>query len=167
MEPRLLVGATQDGWVSSLTHWVSEHGGAQLVGQALTPSDVVEADFDVLVVDVFSGDSIPLHLLTKQAFEQYRRHLKDDGVLAVHISNLYLDLAPVVRRLSTEIQTTCVIVQDKAPPDKHLSDSIWALLLTDPRKVEMLLQSPSAKVAERVEARLWTDDYVNLLSALR
>lgn len=67
MEPRLLVGATQRGWVTGLTHWVSEHGGAQLVGQALTPSDVTEADFDVLVLDSWSS------LLTRRLIDEVQR----------------------------------------------------------------------------------------------
>ncbi|MFP3881914.1 MAG: CpaE family protein [Actinomycetota bacterium] len=66
MEPRLLVGATQNGWVTTLTHWVSEHGGAQLVGQALTPSDV-DGDFDVLVLDSSSS------LLTGRIVDRVQR----------------------------------------------------------------------------------------------
>lgn len=67
LEPRLLVGATQNGWVTGLTHWVSEHGGAQLVGQALTPSDVDDVDFDVLVVDSWSS------LLTRRVVDEVQR----------------------------------------------------------------------------------------------
>ena len=67
MEPRLLVGATQDGWVTSLTQWISEHGGAQLVGQALTPNDVNGVDFDVLIMDSWSS------LLTHRMVEQVQR----------------------------------------------------------------------------------------------
>jgi len=67
VEARLLVGATQHGWVTALTHWVSEHGGAQMVGQALTPSDVVDADFDVLVLDSWSS------LLTRRLVDQVQR----------------------------------------------------------------------------------------------
>jgi MinD-like ATPase involved in chromosome partitioning or flagellar assembly len=67
MEARLLVGATQHGWVTDLTHWLSEHGGAQLVGQALTPSDVHDVDFDVLVVDTWSS------LLTRRLVDQVQR----------------------------------------------------------------------------------------------
>ncbi len=67
VEARLLVGATQHGWVTTLTHWVSEHGGAQLVGQALTPSDVADTDFDVLVLDSWSS------LLTRRLVDQVQR----------------------------------------------------------------------------------------------
>ena len=56
--------------------------------------------FDLLVLDAFSGDAIPVHLLTKEAFEVYQRHLNTNGVIAVHISNHYLDLEPVVVNLA-------------------------------------------------------------------
>lgn len=123
--------------------------------------------FDVLVVDVFSGDAIPLHLLTIEAFEQYERHLKPDGVLAVHISNRYLDLAPVVARLSSSLNQTCIVVNDKAVPNMQLEDSTWALLLSDRETINSLLQSPEARLVTGTERELWTDDYVNLLSVIR
>lgn len=67
MEARLLVGATQHGWVTKLTHWLAEHGGAQLVGQALTPADIQEVEFDVLVLDTWSS------LLTRRLVDQVQR----------------------------------------------------------------------------------------------
>lgn len=67
MEARLLVGATQHGWVTDLTHWLSEHGGAQLVGQALTPADIHETEFDVLVLDTWSS------LLTRRLVDHVQR----------------------------------------------------------------------------------------------
>lgn len=77
MEARLLVGATQHGWVTSLTHWLSEHGGAQLVGQALTPSDVNDVDFDVLLLDTWSS------LLTRRLVDQVQR----DGRAVLVLTN--------------------------------------------------------------------------------
>jgi MinD-like ATPase involved in chromosome partitioning or flagellar assembly len=70
VEARLLVGATQHGWVTALTHWVSEHGGAQMMGQALTPNDVTDTDFDVLVLDSWSS------LLTRRMVDQVQREGK-------------------------------------------------------------------------------------------
>lgn len=71
--------------------------------------------FDVLVLDAFSGDSIPTHLLTKEAFDVYLRHLSADGVIAVHISNKHVNLEPVIRRLGAELHLPCSIV---ASPDR-------------------------------------------------
>jgi MinD-like ATPase involved in chromosome partitioning or flagellar assembly len=77
MEARLLLGATQHGWVTDLTHWLSEHGGAQLVGQALTPSDIHDVDFDVLVLDTWSS------LLTRRLVDQVQR----DGRAVLVLTN--------------------------------------------------------------------------------
>ena len=60
-------------------------------------------NFDVLILDAFSGDSIPVHLLTRQAFEVYFRHLRPGGIVAVHVTNRYLDLAPVVDALAAAL----------------------------------------------------------------
>lgn len=77
MEPRVLVGASQLGWVTTLTQWVSEHGGAQLVGQALTPDDIHEADFDLLVLD--GGSS----LLSRRLVDRVQR----DGAAVLVLVN--------------------------------------------------------------------------------
>ena len=77
MESRLLLGASQLSWVTTLTHWVSEHGGAQLVGQALTPDDVLDADFDLLVLDGWSS------LLNRRLVDQVRQ----DGAAVLVLVN--------------------------------------------------------------------------------
>lgn len=77
MEARLLLGATQHGWVTDLTHWLSEHGGAQLVGQALTPADIHDVDFDVLLLDTWSS------LLTRRLVDQVQR----DGRAVLVLTN--------------------------------------------------------------------------------
>src|SRR5207247_3606543 len=66
--------------------------------------------FDVLVLDAFSSDSIPMHLLTREAIEVYLQHLNDDGILAVHISNRYLDLKPVVRAIGQHFELANVFI---------------------------------------------------------
>ena len=78
--------------------------------------------FDLLVLDAFSGDAIPTHLLTREAFDVYRRHLAPDGAIAVHISNNYLNLAPVVRRLAEHcgMKTTHIWAEgDNGPADRR------------------------------------------------
>ena len=59
--------------------------------------------FDVLLLDAFSGDSVPIHLLTREAFEIYQRHMKPDGIIAVHVSNRYLKLTPVVEKVAASL----------------------------------------------------------------
>ncbi len=69
--------------------------------------------FDVLLLDAFSGDAVPVHLLTREAFEIYLRHMKPDGIIAVHVSNRYLALAPVVERIAASLgmRTTRVLTE--------------------------------------------------------
>jgi spermidine synthase len=76
-------------------------------------------EFDILTIDVFSGDAIPVHLLTKEAFEIYLHELKPDGVLGLHISNTYLDLRPVVRQLADHFGLRWAWVHAKP-------DAVWA-----------------------------------------
>ena len=82
----------------------------------------------MLVVDAFSGDSIPVHLLTREAFELYFRHLKPDGVLAVHISNQYLNLAPVVAGAATWLGKEAVMVKNEPDSPRGISRATWVLV---------------------------------------
>lgn len=84
--------------------------------------------FDVLVVDAFSGDSIPVHLLTREAFAVYFRHMKPDGILAVHISNHNLDLAPVVKRVSDYYRKEARLVESDDDDRRGLTASTWILI---------------------------------------
>jgi SAM-dependent methyltransferase len=84
--------------------------------------------FDVLAVDAFSGDSIPIHLLTREAFAQYFRHLRPGGLLAVHVSNRYLDLAPVVALASRVAGRAARIVVNEEDEDMGVSSSDWVLV---------------------------------------
>jgi hypothetical protein len=123
--------------------------------------------FDVLALDAFAGDAIPVHLLTREAFTIYWRHLEPDGILAVHITNRYLDLSDVVRVLAAELGKEAVWVED---PDEHFyTDSNDWCLVTENRE---FLDHPAVRARvtawPRAEPRpvLWTDDYSNLLDVL-
>ncbi len=123
--------------------------------------------FDVLVLDAFSGDAVPLHLLTREAFEIYLDQLDSDGVLAVNVSNRYFDLSLPVYRLAEALGLEASMIVDRGDGLRSY-DSIWMLLARD----RSLLDQPA--VAERATAdavpaglRLWTDDYSNLLQVLR
>ena len=89
-------------------------------------------DYDVFLADAFSGDAIPVHLLTTEAFDLYLRHLKPSGILAVHISNQYLDLAPVVAQLARGAWTCSARWVHTPKDDAHLySQSDWILMTRD------------------------------------
>jgi SAM-dependent methyltransferase len=124
--------------------------------------------FDVLAIDAFSGDAIPLHLLTTEAFAVYRRHLKPLGILAVHVSNQFLDLAPVVGELATASGMPTVQIQSGKDEGQDLASATW-VLATCSR--DFLGRAEVANVAREIPAprklRLWTDDYNNLLEVLR
>lgn len=118
--------------------------------------------FDVLAVDAFSGDSIPVHLITREAMAIYRRHLSERGIIAFHVSNRFLSLAPVVARLAADQGMWVVRVHDNAKTTTQHS-SEWVLVAQD-RSV--LAQGPIARAAGPIPVipglRVWTDDFNNL-----
>ena len=123
-------------------------------------------EFDLLVLDAFSGDAVPTHLLTREAFEVYQRHLARGGIIAVHTSNLYFDLRPVVEAAADEfdMHTTTVTVSRIQFPVNPGSE--WILMSHDPGQLkektfrEDVVAPPSKKV-------LWTDHFSNLFQILR
>ena len=122
--------------------------------------------FDVLVLDAFSGDAIPVHLLTIEAIEIYLRALKPDGVLAIHITNRYLDLQPVVREIADHFELKSGRAHQSAGPLVKPSD--WILLARDNSvlgRVEIASRIEPLDTGRRVG--LWTDDYSNLFQILK
>jgi len=121
-------------------------------------------NFDLLVVDAFSGDAIPVHLLTREAFELYFQHLHPEGVLAVHISNFHFDLRPVVSALAAAIGKHSVWVENYGSDDEEESD--WALVTGNEHLAEELLSTGEPLPEGDPRVFLWTDDYANVLSAI-
>lgn len=123
--------------------------------------------FDVLVLDAFNSDSIPTHLLTREAFELYLAHLAPGGVIAVHVSNVYLDLTPVVWAQKTRFNLDGAIVRTRSNAAKGIDTSDWILLTRD---VEFLNQPALAAVRLQPipgrEVKGWTDDYSSILMAM-
>jgi hypothetical protein len=127
-------------------------------------------NFDLLLLDAFAGDSVPLHLLTDQAMQTYRRHLKPEGVIVFNISNSHVDLQPVIRALADKHGLTAVLAPPRrVDPREGKLVSAWMLLsanrefLNHP-EVAALLRS-SAFVSSR-QPLLWTDDYSSILPIL-
>jgi hypothetical protein len=122
--------------------------------------------FDVFLADAFSGDAIPVHLLTKEAFTLYLKHLKPSGILAIHVSNQYLDLAPVVSQLASANGMIARLVHNPRD-DAHLyAQNDWVVMTRDAELIPEI--AASAKPIEpRPGLRLWTDDYNNLLQVFR
>jgi hypothetical protein len=124
--------------------------------------------FDVLVLDAFSGDSPPAHLLTLEAFELYLTHLAEDGVIAVNISNRYLDLLPVLVQIRNHFKLHAVYIQS-AGDQKISANAQWVLLSRDAE----FMRQPAIAQVDLLKTRIvrtirpWTDDYSNLLSVMK
>jgi hypothetical protein len=125
-------------------------------------------NFDVLAVDAFSGDAIPVHLLTREAFALYLRHLKPDGVLAIHTSNTYLNLEPVVQLLASDAGYSASWVSNDDDRRKLIDASDWVLVTRNKCFIEELETSTFVEtIVVPPKLRLWTDDYNNLFQILR
>ena len=125
--------------------------------------------FDVLAVDAFSSDSIPIHLLTEEAMVLYQKHMAPGGVIAVHISNRYLDLAPVVRALADARGLSAQFIENPNDGERGVNLSQW-VLVTDNAAFLANEAVRSAVFPWPEDARpplLWTDDYSSLLPLLR
>jgi spermidine synthase len=124
--------------------------------------------FDVLAVDAFSSDSIPVHLLTREALAVYRRHLAEQGAVAFHVTNRYLDLKGVVRRLADETGMQAVLISDEPAASHHTYRSDWIVLTAQPSLANTLRAqgglTPQAPPAGRAT---WTDDHHNLFEVLK
>ena len=119
--------------------------------------------YDVLALDAFSSDAIPLHLLTREAFVSYLSHLAADGILAVHISNRYVDLAPVVERLADHFDLAVVSVADPGGDDWWVYSSTWMLLCRDADVLERPgIAAAADPCGKGWGVPLWTDDFASI-----
>ncbi|HWB83442.1 MAG TPA: fused MFS/spermidine synthase [Bryobacteraceae bacterium] len=123
--------------------------------------------FDVLAVDAFSSDSIPIHLLTREAMSLYFRHLKPDGILAVHISNRYLDLEPVLAGEMKALGVNARVVDTDDDDSQDLFGATWVLLTKPEPGFDKAEMEGSAAIEPARNVRLWTDDYSNLFQILK
>lgn len=123
-------------------------------------------NFHLFVVDAFNDDAIPVHLLTKEAFAVYKNHLNKNGIIAVHISNTYLDLTPVVAK-AADYHKLHIRFIDAPPINKLQTRSKWAFLSADPT----VLNTPEIKKFQlrtgHTPISLWTDDYSNLFQIVK
>ena len=123
--------------------------------------------FDVLVVDAFSGGSIPVHLLTREAFALYFSHLKPNGTLAVNTSNKYLNLAPIVKLAADHFGKEAKLVDSYEDEAKAVNDASW-VLITNKHNLMLSKALDGAAVDIETDPRLkgWTDDYSSVFSVL-
>ena len=126
-------------------------------------------NFDLLAIDAFSGDSIPAHLLTLEAMQAYLRHMKSDGLLAVHITNRYLDLRPVVAAAAEELGLSALIFDlDPGAGDGFCRHSVWVVLMSPERAARLSKHVHGAQtLTPRPGFAAWTDSFSNLLGILQ
>ena len=138
-------------------------GDARLSMESGSPQN-----FDVLAVDAFSSDAIPVHLLTKEAFELYFRNLKPDGILAVHVSNRYLDLTPVVASIAQSLGKEAKVITTAEDSDHALSATEWVLVCGAHSFFKStLIKNAGEDLKAPKDRRTWTDDYSNLFETLK
>jgi hypothetical protein len=138
----------------------------------LSLRDAPARGYGLLVLDAFSSDSIPMHLLTREALALYLTKLDDGGMLALHISNRYLDLEPVLANLARDAGLVAWMRDDTAVSAEESRNgkfpARWVVLARAPGDVRGLAQDPRWKRLEaRPRAGLWTDDFSNLFTILR
>jgi spermidine synthase len=124
-------------------------------------------NFDTLILDAFSGDSIPVHLLTKEAFQCYFRHLKADGIIAVHVSSNYVDLDPVVANMARAFDRIALRVVSRGRPELGVTMAEWILVAHEGEFSSELERQQLGKLLAPTHARLWTDQYSNIAGVLR
>jgi len=126
--------------------------------------------FDILAVDAFSSDAIPVHLITRDALATYLRHMKPDGIVAFHVSNRFLNLIPVVARIAEELDARATLVSDDPDEsDERRSRSDWVLVSRDAKALDApaIVQAGGEPAEDRPEWRTWTDNYSNLIQILK
>jgi hypothetical protein len=124
-------------------------------------------NYDLIAVDAFSSDSIPVHLLTLEALRLYFKHLTSQGVLAVHISNRYINLEPVLERGSFAMGKTTRVYKAGPKADRSCQASIWVLMASNPATFEREELKNGVPPAPAPWLHPWTDDYSNIYRVLR
>jgi spermidine synthase len=131
--------------------------------------------YGLLVIDAFSSDAIPVHLLTREALELYREHLRPDGVLAFHSSSRYFNLLPVLAALARDARLDCLVREDASVSEAEKAagkfESTW-VVMAEPGHLSRLTEDPRTGKAwkpgaDQPVAPVWKDDYSNVLGVFR
>jgi hypothetical protein len=155
-------------------HWFTflhdspAHTGVVLGDARLSLASESPQGFNVIVVDAFSGDAIPVHLLTREALALYRRHMQPDGVIAFHVSNQYVDLEPVVAAIALDAGLSARSIHSHADEQNGFYYADWILVTAN----QQLLRQPEIinngfATPPRADVRLWTDNYSSVFPLLK
>jgi hypothetical protein len=147
--------------------------------QSAAHAEIVEGDarlslqrehetFDLLALDAFSGDAVPVHLLSREALALYRHLLKPNGIIAFNVSNQYLSLAPVVRQLANEAGFQAILVKNHQDTENYVYASDWVLVTNNAAVLDnAAIRLHSAPIDRRDGLRPWTDSFNNLLEIVK
>jgi hypothetical protein len=124
-------------------------------------------NYDVLAIDAFTGDAIPLHLLTIEAFKIYLAHLSENGILAVHISSRYIDLYPPLQSLASQLHLFTYTTHNDEDYPHGIFSSQWILMSRQPDIGAYLYQERALLFPDKRISPIWTDDFNYLLSVIR
>ena len=164
INPQVVEVASRDFTFLSDSGAAIEHvlGDARLSMEGEPPQN-----YDVLVIDAFSSDSIPVHLITREAMAVYLRHLKPGGVVAFHVTNRFLHLAPVVKRIADDGGLHAALVADDAA-HSDLASTDWVLVTRDRGLLAREEISKAVSAIEEIHGLgVWTDDFNNLFQILK
>jgi hypothetical protein len=169
IDPAVVQIATNTKLFTYLGDCLRRDGSVEIVlGDArLQLAKQPQGRFDLLLVDAFSSDSIPLHLLTREAIQLYMDRLQPEGLLAVHISNRHLDLEPVLANLAHHTGLGALVCDDDDETAEGKYRSTWVVLARPCPAWAVLQKNPAWQPLEPDPTkRLWTDDYTNILDVL-
>jgi len=122
-----------------------------------------KGEFDLIAIDAFSGDSIPIHLLTIEAIELYFSRLKPNGILAFHVSNLYLDIPQVINKAGKTLGKQALVIVNQEDDARNIFQAEWVLMVSNPSVFNTPeIIKAGKKVVPKPGLRLWTDNYSNL-----
>lgn len=160
---------SQNGTFTYLTHCAKDVQ-VDLGDARLELAKAPPGSFDVLAIDAFSSDAIPLHLLTTEAFGVYLRALSPRGVLVVHISNRYIELEPVLAAAAKEHGLAAMLRDDNPSDRTFITPSSWVVMTRDPAVLRSLQTArPDAPLTKLMPPapRAWTDDHASILPYIR
>ena len=133
-----------------------------------TIARVPDGTSDLVIVDAFSSDSVPVHLLTREAVELYVRKLRPGGLIAFHVTNRHLELAPVLARAAHTLGLAALERNDRAQGARgSRTPSHWLVVARSPERLAPLLERSGWRIPELAAGRVWTDDYSNVLSVVK
>ncbi|MDH3206906.1 MAG: fused MFS/spermidine synthase [Gemmatimonadota bacterium] len=168
IDPAVVRLASESGFFTYLAN--TEASYDIVVGDGRLALSESSTRFDLIVLDAFSSGTIPLHLLTEEAFDLYLDRLKDGGILLFHISNRHLELAPVLAAHARDRNLASyewVDVRDDEAVERGIFGSHWVLLTRDPQDLAFVAQAGWRSLAHPGDTRTWTDDFSDLLSVQR